>query len=114
MLKATVGTITPAVTKLFNMSIKSRKLPNKWKLALVTPIPKPGNKSDPANYRPISLLSILSKLLGKCIHIHLLKHLQEQSGISNSQWGFTKGKSTTGALLTAVQTCMASNTGEWS
>ena len=40
----------------------------------------------------------------KNIHIHLLKHLQEQSRISNSQWGFTKGKATTGALLTAVQT----------
>ena len=50
MLKATVGSITPAVTK----SIKSGKLPNEWKPALVTPIPKPGN------YRPISLLSIYS------------------------------------------------------
>ena len=104
MLKATVGSITLAVTKLFNMSIKSGKLPNEWKLALVTPIPKPGNKSDPANYRPISLLSIISKLLEKYIHIHLLKHLQEQSCISNSQWGFAKGKATTGALLTAIQT----------
>ena len=85
------------------MSIKSGKLPNEWKLALVTPIPKPGNKSDPANYRPISLLSIFSKLLEN-IHIHLLKHLQEQSDISNSQWGFTKKKVRTGALLTAVQT----------
>ena len=49
MLKATVGSITLAVTKLFNMSIKSGKLPNEWKLALVTPKPKPSNKSDPAN-----------------------------------------------------------------
>ena len=86
------------------MSIKSGKLSNEWKLALVTSIPKPGNKFDPANYRPISLISILSKLLEKHKHIHLLKHLQKQSGISNSPWGFTKGKSTTGALLTAVQT----------
>ena len=72
MLKATVGSITPAVTKLFNMSIISVKFPNEWKLALVIPILKLGNKSDPANYRPISLLSIISKLLE---HIHLLKHL---------------------------------------
>ena len=114
MLKATVGSITPAVTKLFNMSIKTGKLPNEWKLALVTPIPKPGNKSDPANYRPISLLSIISKLLEKHIHIHLLKHLQEQSCISNSQWGFTKGKATTGALLIVVQTWHQILHGEWS
>ena len=38
------------------------------------------------------------------IHIHLLKHLQEESHISNSQCGFTKGKAKTGALLTVVQT----------
>ena len=49
------------------MSIKSIKLPNEWKLALVTPIPNPGNKSNPANYRPISILSIISKLLGKIL-----------------------------------------------
>ena len=72
MLKATVGSITPAVTKLFNMSIKSGKLPNEWKLALVTPIPKSDNKSDPANYCPISLLSILSQLsiLSKLLEKH--------------------------------------------
>ena len=104
MLKATVGNITPAVTKLFNMSIKSGKLPNEWKLALATPLPKTGNKSDPAIYHTTFLLSILTKLLEKHIHIHVLKHLQEQCGISNSQWGFTEGKSATGALLTALQT----------
>ena len=71
--------------------------------ALVTPISKSGDKSDPNNYRPISLLSLLSKLLEKHIYNCIMKHIKDQSPISEKQWGFMKGKSTTGALLTAVE-----------
>ena len=102
MLKSTASSITPSITKLFNLSIKIGKLPAEWKLARVNPILKHGSKSDPSNYRPISLLSIISKLLEKHVQKCLLKHLQEHSPISDNQWGFSKGKSTTGALLTAV------------
>ena len=102
MLKSTASSITPALTKLFNLSIKLGKLPAEWKLARVNPIPKQGSKSDPSNYRPISLLPVISKLMEKHIQKCLLKHLQEHSPISDNQWGFSKGKSTTGALLTAV------------
>ena len=101
MLRATATSITPAVTQLFNISIKTGELPTDWKIALVTPIPKSGDKSDPNNYRPISLLSILNKLLEK--HIYIMESVEEQSLISEKQWGVMKGKSTTGALLTAVE-----------
>ena len=87
---------------LFNISIKNCELPYDWKLAHVTPIPKSNDKSDPLNYRPISLLSILVKLLEKHMYSKILEHLKDISFLSNKQWGFTKGKSTTGALLTAV------------
>ena len=60
MLKKTALRITPAVSKLFNVSLTSGELPSEWKTARVSPIPKSGDNS---NYRPISLLSILSKLL---------------------------------------------------
>ena len=103
MLKATACSIIPALTKLFNLSSKLGTLPSEWKLGQVNPVPKLGSKSDPANYRPISLLSILSKFLEKHIQCYLLKHLQEHSPISDNQWGFCKGKSTTGALLSAVE-----------
>ena len=89
---------------LFNLSIKNCELPYDWKLAHVTPIPKSNDKSDPLNYRPISLLSILVKLLEKHMYSKILEHLKDISFLSNKQWGFTKGKSTTGALLTAVHT----------
>ena len=103
MLRATASSISPAVTQLFNTSIKTGELPTDWKLALITPIPKSGDKSHPNNYRPISLLSILSKLLEKHIYRLILDHVEEQSPISGKQWGFMKGKATTGALLTAFE-----------
>jgi len=64
-----------------------------------SPIPKSGDHSDPRNYRSISLLSLLSKLLEKHIQHLLATHLEENHPISAQQWGFTHGKSTTGALL---------------
>ena len=63
MLKATVVSIAAPVTKLFNLSISSGTFPTKWKLSSVVPIPKSSDKGSPKNYRPISLLPILSKLL---------------------------------------------------
>ena len=105
ILKATAETITctPSITMLFNLSIKNCELPYDWKLAHISPIPKSNDKSDPLNYRPISLLSILVKLLEKHMYSKILEHLKDiLSFLSNKQWGFTKGKSTTGALLTAV------------
>ena len=93
MLLAMAASITPAVTKLFNISIKNG---TDWKLALVTPIPKSGDKSDLNNYRPISPLCILSKLLEKHIYNRIVKHVEEQAPISKKQWGFGKLQLVTG------------------
>ena len=57
MLKATALSITSAVTKLFNISIRLGEIPNEWKMARVSPIPRGTFSPDPAKYRPISLLS---------------------------------------------------------
>ena len=102
MLKDTALNITSAVTQLFNISLKLGEIPEDWKVAHVTPIPKSHSKSDPDNYRPLSLLSVLSKLLEKHVRNLLLTHLDETHPISAQQWGFTLGKSTTGALLAAT------------
>ena len=64
--------------------------------------PKSHNKSDPGSYRPISLLSVLSKLLEKHVRNLLVDHFEEVHPLSTQQWGFTHGKSTTGALLAAT------------
>jgi len=102
MLKETALSITPAVTQLFNISIQLGELPEEWKTARVTPIPKSRDHSTPENYRPISLLSVLSKLLEMHIRNLLIDHLEKYYPLSAYQWGFTQGKSTTGALLDAT------------
>ena len=78
------------------------ELPDEWKVSRITPIPKHGDRTNPSNYRPISLLSILSKLLEKHMAQLLTEHMVVHSPISPHQWGFCKGKSTAGALALAV------------
>ena len=71
-----------------------------WKTSLVIPIPKSGNSSDPGNYRPISLLPIVSKVL----EVHVCYLLKDYVSISDEQWGFQQGKSTTNAILSVTST----------
>ena len=68
MLKGTIDAIVPSLTRLFNLSLSTGTFPNSWKLAHIVPVPKSGDSADPTNYRPISILSVVSKLL-EC-HVH--------------------------------------------
>ena len=68
-----------------------------WKLSNITPIPKSGSSSNVTNHRPISLLSLVSKVLERCIYNRLIEHIGEK--LHHLQFGFLKGKSTTSQLL---------------
>jgi len=64
MLKSTAGSITPSVTILLNLSVRSyRCVPEEWKRSSVVPIPNKSPATTPNSYRPISLLSIVGKVL---------------------------------------------------
>ena len=104
MLKSVVHSIAPSVTRLLNQSIQSGCFPVLWKVSNIVPIPKTGDKSNPSNYRPISLLSILSKILEKHVARLLTSQIKDKSLISDSQWGFLSGRSTTSALLCVIDT----------
>ena len=99
MLKSTAISIAPSITKIFNQSISTGTFPHAWKQSNVVPIPKSTNKGSPTNYRPISLLPVLSKLLERHICSLVTSHLEECQPISQSQWGYQPGKSTVTALL---------------
>ena len=105
MLKATATCVSKSLSDLFNKSLITGTLPTDWKFARVVPIPKSGSSKDSANYRPISILTVISKLLEKHIHNLLLLHLNSVSPLSQLQWGFTAGRSTTTALLSFTHNC---------
>lgn len=88
------------LTYLFNACIKLSYFPSSWKNASIIPIPKPNkDHSNPANYRPISLLSCLSKIFERIILIRLNKHIRENEIIPNTQFGFRAQHSTSHQLL---------------
>ena len=77
MLKATAHSIAPSLTKLFNISISQGRFPECWKTSTVVPIPKSANHKEATNYRPISLLSIVSKMLERHLHQYITNHLND-------------------------------------
>ena len=92
--------IINGLVSVFQSSFNTRTVPHTWKRAKVTPVFKKGTRTDIANYRPISLLSIPSKLLEHQVCFIIDEFLNESSLKSPSQWGFTRGLSAEGMLLT--------------
>ena len=99
MLKNTAPNIAPSLTKLFNLSIATGIIPSSWKKSSIVPIPKAHELSSPNNYRPVSLLPIISKILERHIYGVLLDHIRVTRPLSAFQWGFLEGRSTVTALL---------------
>ena len=86
---------------LFNRSFSECRIPSDWKEALVVPIHKGGPRTIPTNYRPIALLSVVSKVLEKIVHRRLSMFLQPV--LSCKQSGFRKQDSTEFQLTRLVQ-----------
>ena len=99
MLKEVAAEIAPSVTRLFNLSLVSGCLPLEWKRSHIVPIPKLDELSNASNYRPISLLCVISKLLEKHVYAIVLRHATSHNLISSCQWGFLSRRSTGTALL---------------
>ena len=99
LLRNLKDVIAPSLCKLFNATLWHCKVPCIWKQANVTPIHKKGDKSDPNNYRPVSLLSIPGKVLEKIIFKHIFNHIRDNSILTEWQSGFMPGCSTVSQLL---------------
>lgn len=98
-LKNNADILAEPLSKLFNRSILSGVFPRTLKKAIIVPIFKEGEKNVISNYRPISLLSVISKLLEKVMHIRILKFLEKTEFLASNQYGFIPKKSVDLALI---------------
>ena len=95
--------ITNTLTYVFNLCITKSTFPNAFKIAKVIPLYKSGDSSNPSNYRPVSIVSVLAKPLEKHINKHLLLHLDKYNLLHPSQSGFRKKHSCQTALTSLVE-----------
>ena len=93
------SSLISSTTKLFEMSLQTSSLPDEWKTHKIIPILKGGDPSTVSNYRPISLLCILSKVLEAVIFNKLIDFIWPQ--INTNQFGFLRNRSCLTQLLTS-------------
>ena len=86
------GVVTPLYL-IFKKSLEDGVLPHSWKDALVTALHKKGDKRLPSNYRPVSLTSIICKMMERIIKDHLLQYFIRNKFITSRQHGFRPGHS---------------------
>ena len=104
ILKETASSVAPSLTRLFNYSLDCGKFPSSWKKANVTPIHKKNCKTKTDNYRPVSLLSCVGKVLKKIVFNYMFNYFRDNFLISVYQSGFTPGDSTVNQLVCLYHT----------
>ena len=99
VLKISAEIISPSLTWIFNLCIKTGVYIDDWKKAWVIPIYKSEDRKKCENYRPISILPIISKIFERSIFNQLYEFLNANSLLSKHQFGFRPKNSTLAALI---------------
>jgi hypothetical protein len=102
LLKRLINVLAYPLSHIFNSLMSIGKIPSAWKKAVVTPLFKKGQSSNPSNYRPISLTSIFCKLMERGVVLSVLEFLQTNNLLNRHQHGFLSKKSTKTNLLETV------------
>jgi len=89
-LRKTSVSIAPSLTLINQASLHQGELPSDWKKAYVTPVYKKGPRTNPSNYRPISLTCIYCKLLEHVIYSAISSHANDHNIMCTNQYGFRK------------------------
>ena len=105
LIKLVSAPLSYALNILFNKIISKGHYPKDWKVAHVVPLYKTGDPSMPNNYRPISLLSNLSKIFEKIVYNQLYDYFTQNNLLSNNQSGFRTGDGTINRLAHFIDYC---------
>ena len=99
LLKEIVEQISTPLEKCFNLSLEEGIVPSEWKETNITPLFKKGSRNKPENHRPVSLTSVVCKLLETLIRDQMVEFLVKQKLINTSEHGFLKARSCLTNLL---------------
>ena len=99
VLKECKEQLVEPIWEVINTSLIEGRVPREWKRANIMPIYKGGKKTEPMNYRPVSLTSVVGKLCEIIIKNKWKECLEENEVVSNCQFGFRKGRSCVTNLL---------------
>jgi hypothetical protein len=99
LVKELAEQIAVPLSVIFNKSLQEGVVPPDWKLANVSPIFKKGNRTSASNYRPISLTSIICRLMESILRDAIVEHLKSNNLIRGSQHGFMPHRSCLTNLL---------------
>ena len=102
ILKELAEKIADGLAIIFNKSLMTKQVPNIWKKARVTAIYKKKNKKLACNYRPVSLTSIVCKVMETLVRDHIVEYMKRENLFSDRQYGFISGRSTTLQLLAVL------------
>lgn len=104
LLKDCMEVIASPLTYIINMSFETSTFPSDWKRTKVLPLFKSGAKSSVNNYRPISVIPAISKVIEKVVHEQLTAYLESNNLINNNQFGFRPRRSTELAATIFIDT----------
>ena len=99
LLKEVAEEISKPLAIIFNLSLQDGIVPHEWKCANVIPLFKKGSRCKAENYRPVSLTSVICKLLESLIRDHMTEFLANNDLLNITQHGFVKGRSCLTNLL---------------
>ncbi len=98
-IKETSSVLCGPLAEIFKSSMETGCIPSQWREARVSAIYKKGNKKLAGNYRPVSITSVICRILEKIIRNHMIEYLCKNDLLSNYQFGFIKGRSTSLQLI---------------
>ena len=113
VLKEIASEIAEPLQRLFNQSLTTSKVPLSWKFANVCAIHKKSDPQDVSNYRPISLLSVVCKVLERIVHKYIFNHYRTIDFLTSFQSGFRPKDSTVNQLVSVYHSfCQAVDSGK--
>ena len=101
-LKDASSVLAKPLAFIINLSLQTETVPSEWKIAKVVAIHKGGSKDDKKNFRLISVLPVISKILERAVHHQLVQYLEDNNILSKNQFGYRKKRSTEIATLLLI------------